>query len=124
MTSKRQRLPVVYAAAARQELDQIWDWIEKTYGRQHATDYVQFLIRQIDGLAARPERGRVPSGGPILRYLPFRLKQRGHGHVMVYMSWQTRYMSCTCSILLRIGTLGHRARARCSPTRRTAPMPP
>ena len=53
MTSKAAKaLPVIYAAAALKELDEIWDWNEKTYSRDHAAKYISFLEQHIDSLAA------------------------------------------------------------------------
>jgi plasmid stabilization system protein ParE len=85
MTGKKAKtLPVVYAAIARHELDETWRWNEKTYGRRHAVHYVDFLIRRIGVLGTDYQKGQVVSTRPDLRYLPIKLKSRGHGHVVVY----------------------------------------
>jgi plasmid stabilization system protein ParE len=85
MTSKAAKaLPVVYAAAALKELDEIWDWNEKTYSRDHAAKYISFLEQHIDSLGTRHQKGRVVSNSPELRYIQIRLRNRGHGHVAVY----------------------------------------
>jgi plasmid stabilization system protein ParE len=85
MTGKKAKaLPVVYAAAARNELDEIWDWNEKTYGRRHAANYIEFLDTQIESLGTEHLKGRSVGTRPDLRYLSIKLRQRGHGHVVVY----------------------------------------
>jgi plasmid stabilization system protein ParE len=85
MTSKRaSRLPVVYASAARSELEEIWEWNDQSFGRQHAANYVDFLIKHIERLGRDHQTGRSISARPELRYLPIKFKSGGHYHVAVY----------------------------------------
>ena len=85
MTSKKAKtLAVVYAADALKELDAIWDWNEKTYGREHAAKYVGFLDLLIETLSTDHHKGIAISSHPELRYFPLKFSSRGHGHVAVY----------------------------------------
>jgi plasmid stabilization system protein ParE len=77
-------LPVEYAPIAFQDLDVVWDWNEKTYGRDHAARYVDFLRRHIDALGESYVRGRVVESRPKLRYIRISRRSRGHGHIAVY----------------------------------------
>ncbi len=77
-------LPVAYAPLALQDLDVVWDWNEKTYGRDHAARYVDFLRRHIDALGENHPRGRAVDSRPDLRYIRISRRRRGHGHVAVY----------------------------------------
>jgi plasmid stabilization system protein ParE len=77
-------LSAIYAAAALRELDEIWDWNEKTYGRERAVRYFDFLDEQVTALGADPLKGRPVPGQPDLRYLPIKRRSRGHGHLAVY----------------------------------------
>jgi plasmid stabilization system protein ParE len=81
---RRPALPVEYAPIAFQDLDVVWDWNEKTYGRDHAERYVDFLRRHIDALGESHVRGRVVEFRPKLRYIRISRRSRGHGHVTVY----------------------------------------
>ena len=54
MEPREPRLKVIYAASARAELDQIWDYNERTYSREHASDYLDFIQRGIEALAIEP----------------------------------------------------------------------
>lgn len=82
---RRSALPVVYAPLALQDLDEVWDWNEKTYGRDHAARYVEFLERQIDALGENHSRGRIVESRPELRYIRIKQRIRGHGHIAVYL---------------------------------------
>jgi plasmid stabilization system protein ParE len=85
MSAERGRgLPVLYAPAALQELDAIWDWNEKTYGRGHAARYVDFLERYIETLGEHHQRGKAIESRPEFRYIMIRRRAKGHGHVAVY----------------------------------------
>jgi plasmid stabilization system protein ParE len=65
----RSALPVVYAPLALQDLDEVWDWNEKTYGPDHAMRYVDFLERHIDALGENHSRGRGVESHPELCYI-------------------------------------------------------
>lgn len=80
----RPALPVIYAPAALQELDAIWDWTEKTYSRSHAASYIDFLVRHVESLGRRYAQGHAVDVRPDLRYVLIRRKAKGHGHVAVY----------------------------------------
>lgn len=85
MSARRGRaMPVIYAPAALEELDAVWDWNEKHYGRSRAADYVDFLERRIDALSENHQRGRTVESRPEYRYILIRRKAQGHGHVAVY----------------------------------------
>jgi plasmid stabilization system protein ParE len=75
---------VIYAVAALQELDEIWDWNEKTYGRERAVRYFDFLDQHVMELSVDPLKGRPVPGRQDLRYLPMKRRSRGHGHLAVY----------------------------------------
>ena len=81
---RRPALPVVYAPLAVQDLEVVWDWNEKSYGREHAARYVEFLERHSDALSENHARGRVVESRPELRYILIRQRTRGHGHIAVY----------------------------------------
>ena len=85
MSAKARRtLPVTYAPAALQELDAIWDWNEKSYGRTHAAGYLDYVERQLARLGRWHGQGAIVSVRPDLRYIIIRRKAKGHGHVVVY----------------------------------------
>jgi plasmid stabilization system protein ParE len=81
---RRPALPVEYAPIAFQDLDVVWDWNEKNYGRDHAARYVDFLRRHIDALGESYPRGRVVESRPELRYIRISRRNRGNGHIAVY----------------------------------------
>ncbi len=58
-------LSAIYAAAALRELDEIWDWNEKTYGRERAVRYFDFLDEQVTALGADPLKGALCLASPI-----------------------------------------------------------
>jgi plasmid stabilization system protein ParE len=82
--SKPTPLPIIYAAAARVELDEIWDWNEKTFGREHAVKYIEFLLDRVERLSEEYQAGKSVSTRPELLCTPIKLKSRGHFHVVVY----------------------------------------
>jgi plasmid stabilization system protein ParE len=85
MSGKRGKpLPVVYSNTALRELDSVWNWNERTYGRRHAAQYVDFLEQHIDALGEASETGRMLNQRTDLRYIQIRRKGRGHGHIAVY----------------------------------------
>ena len=77
-------LPVIYADIALKEIDEIADWNEKTYGRDHARRYCTFLEGRIDDLGSSYAKGRIVGVRPDLRYIIIRRRNHGHGHVAVY----------------------------------------
>jgi len=77
-------LPIEFVWAARQELDEIWNWNERRYGSEHAARYFRFLRNQIELLSTDYHRGTVLPANPNLRYLVIRRKPRGYGHIAVY----------------------------------------
>jgi len=95
MSTRSGRLPaVVYAPTALEELDDIWDWNERTHSREHAVGYIEFLTKNIDGLKRRYAQGNPVGARPDLRYILIRRKARGHGHVAVY-----RFNDATVDVL-------------------------
>ena len=78
------RLTIVFAPSTRSEFDQIWDYNEKEYGREHAADYLDFLLDGIETLATKHAEGRSVEGFPQLQGLTIRRSARGHGHGVVY----------------------------------------
>jgi len=79
-----EKLTVVYAASALNQLDEIWDWNRRHYGVGHANQYLEFLRRHIDALDGEHRRGKQVASRPELRYIVIRRKSRGHGHIAVY----------------------------------------
>jgi plasmid stabilization system protein ParE len=75
---------VVIAAAAVDELADVWRWNAQRYGPAHADAYVAFLKKGIDSLAVRFELGRSLPAQPDIQYVHLRRKSKGHGHVAVY----------------------------------------
>ena len=77
-------LPIVYADNALDELGEIADWNEKTYGHDHARRYIAFLEDRIERLGVSYTRGKAVGTRPELRYVIIRRRSKGHGHVVVY----------------------------------------
>jgi plasmid stabilization system protein ParE len=84
MSEAASPLSIKFTWNARLELDEIWEWNERRYGREHASRYFQFLRSQIDVLSSDHQRGKVLPANPDLRYLVIRRKPRGYGHIAVY----------------------------------------
>lgn len=85
MTARRRRiLPVVFAPTAIRDLEVIWHWNEKTYGRAHAARYIESLQRQIDALGSDHRRGRAIVSRSDLRYIELRHRSRSHRHIAVF----------------------------------------
>ena len=77
-------LAVSYTRQARAELDGIWEWNAKKYDRHHATEYVLFLERCINGLAQDYPKGKPVNGFPDLHAITFKRRSGGDGHVVIY----------------------------------------
>jgi plasmid stabilization system protein ParE len=75
---------LILAAAAIDELAEIWEWNAEHHDPFHATAYVAFLKQSIDSLSTRSDAGRQVGDHPDLRYVILRRKAKGHGHVAVY----------------------------------------
>jgi plasmid stabilization system protein ParE len=57
-SAKQPALKVVYAVAARRQLDEIWNWNESQYGADHANKYLEFLEQHIEALSTQHPRER------------------------------------------------------------------
>ncbi len=77
-------MKVVFAAKARVQLDEIWDYNARTYGAGHAGEYIEFLLSGIEELAKEGTDGRTVDGFPLLRAKTLKRGRRGHGHVVIY----------------------------------------
>ena len=82
--ASRKRKRVVIAAAALDELAEIWHWNAKRYSPRHADAYVAFLKKGIDSLSTRFAAGRKLSQPSDLQYAMLRRTSKGHGHLAVY----------------------------------------
>lgn len=49
---------VAFSREATHSINQIWDWNAQKFGAGHADRYFQFLVNEIELLAAEPNRGR------------------------------------------------------------------
>jgi len=78
------RLTIAYARTTRSEINQIWDYNEKKYGRQHAAAYIEFLQDGIDALATTYADDRAVEGFPHLQGITLKRSPRAHGHVVIY----------------------------------------
>ena len=77
-------LPVVYSDNALRELNEIANWNEDTYGRDHAKRYIAFLEKNINELGKNHPKGKILETRTDIRYILIRRKSKGHGHVAVY----------------------------------------
>ncbi len=59
MNLSGQPLKISYSQRAVQQLDDIWEWNEKAYGRAHAFEYVEFPRVTLEKLSITPGKGRV-----------------------------------------------------------------
>ena len=84
MARKPPKLKVTISPRALNTLDEIWEWNEKTYDTEHAENYVDFLKREVRGLATAYHDGRFVATAPELQYITIRRNPRGHGHVAIY----------------------------------------
>lgn len=75
---------VDYTPEALVDLDVIWDWNARTYGKVHADGYIEFLRRETDHLDTEYARGRTVPTVSTLRYRMIQKKKNGHGHVVIY----------------------------------------
>ena len=77
-------MTIIYAPTTRGDLNNIWEYNNKTYGRDHAAAYIDFLQDGIDSLATSPDQGRTVENFPDLKSLMLKRSQRGEGHVVIY----------------------------------------
>lgn len=84
MAGRQQRLAVVLANDAIDQLHEIWRWNAKRYDPDHATRYLAFLKRAIDQLDRNYPKGRPVGTRPEYRYIRIRRRTGGYGHVAVY----------------------------------------
>lgn len=77
-------MKVIRAAAVARELSAIWRYNARTYNPQHANDYEDSLVRDIDALEYEPTLGRPLEGHPGLRSLTLKRSLQGHGHIVIY----------------------------------------
>jgi plasmid stabilization system protein ParE len=75
---------VDYTPEARADLEDIWDWNAKRYGREHADSYVAFLQLKTDLLFSQHARGRPVPINPNFRYRVIQKRTKRHGHIVVY----------------------------------------
>jgi plasmid stabilization system protein ParE len=83
MASKPRKL-ISYTSRSNQSLDEIWEWNAKTYDRDHARDYIEYIRSEIDKLSTRWHLGQTVETRPMFRYWTITKRPRGHGHIVVY----------------------------------------
>ena len=84
MATPASRRKVVYEAAARITLLEIWEWNVQRYSPRHAEAYVRFVKKSIDALADPSTNGKPVPGRDDVRYLLVRRRASGHGHIAVF----------------------------------------
>jgi plasmid stabilization system protein ParE len=84
MDARQQPLTVIYAPSARIELNEIWDYNERTYNSEHAAAYVDFLLDRIDALAINYAKGRTVEEFPGLQAMTLKRSSRGYAHIVIY----------------------------------------
>jgi plasmid stabilization system protein ParE len=77
-------LTVIYARAALNDLDEIWEWNCTHRGAEHANDYVNSLRKRMEDLSSDPNLGKVVEADPTYRYLVMRKRPNVDGHVAGY----------------------------------------
>jgi plasmid stabilization system protein ParE len=58
-------LTLVYARATQGEFNEIRKQNQKTYGKEHAAEYIDFLLTGIEALVTDPEQGK-----PVEKFPP------------------------------------------------------
>jgi plasmid stabilization system protein ParE len=84
MVAKSPRLNVTRSPVAISSLDAIWDWNAKTYGVNHANQYIDFLRAETRKLATDYPLGKRMPSYPGLLYVLIRRRRKGYGHIIVY----------------------------------------
>src|SRR5689334_10396837 len=84
MESGHQPLNVIVAITASEELEEIWRYNARQYGRAHANAYEAFLLENIYSLAEKHNEGKSVEVRPELRQITFKQGRRGHGHTVIY----------------------------------------
>ena len=77
-------MTVTFSPAAKQSLNQIWDHNAREHDADHADRYIAFLRYGLDHLTTDHRQGKPVPGSPTTRYVIFRRRLKGHGHVAVY----------------------------------------
>jgi plasmid stabilization system protein ParE len=89
MAPAKPKLTVLLSATATAELAKLWRWNAKHYDPDHADRYLDYLTKSIYGLEKSFRKGRVVRRRAELRYLLFRGRSSGHGHLAVYRCTET-----------------------------------
>jgi plasmid stabilization system protein ParE len=84
MASDPPGMIVDYTPEALANLDEIWDWNAKRYGRVHADSYIEFLRKRTDRLSTDYASGKLVPTNPKLCYRVIQKRKRRHGHIVVY----------------------------------------
>ena len=77
-------MTVVYSGEAVSDLAEIHGWNVRTFGNEHADEYVAFVKAEIDALAGHHSFGRPVPGRAGLQYAVVIRHRQRHGHIVVY----------------------------------------
>ena len=84
MVGRAQYLTVVMSPESLAVLADIWDWNCKTYGPDHADEYISFLRDATDRLCTEYLTAKAIPSIPHLSFRTITRRKRQHGHVVVF----------------------------------------